>query len=408
MARTLGAFFLALVLEAESVSIESPCRSNLLSNPTLHHNKIEGSAWRFGRKYHASTRRFWGYLRGTGADDLNAEDCSPLGESSDLVKSGSFKADRSSIDKSSDLTEEESTRWLHKPRLYLESGGLWPGRTAQLSQSQAQYLVSVLRLRNGDFVRVFDGTSGEFLASIQGVGGGQGPRRNNRAASRGASLRIERLLRPQPITGTDPPSAELFFAPIRKVRVKQLVEKAVEVGVSGLSLVHTARTQSSTPDVGVLSKLQPTVIEAAEQCERLTLPFIDTTPIALALLLERWGKEVIETPQGPVVQTREQRVMPLFVCKERGLDAPPLLQALADAAASDIFRSSDVSRWGAAAFLVGPEGGFDLQELELMARYPFVRFVSLGPTVLRAETAGIYALSCWSAFWANMLPSTGL
>ncbi|CAN0546123.1 unnamed protein product, partial [Ectocarpus sp. 12 AP-2014] len=126
-----------------------------------------------------------------------------------------------------------------------------------------------MRLRDGSPVRVFDGVNGEFLAAVA------------TSSSSSSQLRVECLTRRQPGTGgggevedVDAPEIELVFAPIRKQRLKMLVEKAVEVGASRLTPVLTARTQKGTvSDASMLDRLGAvTAVEAAEQCERMTVP----------------------------------------------------------------------------------------------------------------------------------------
>lgn len=328
-----------------------------------------------------------------------------------------------------------------------------------------------MRLRSGSAVRVFDGVHGEFLAVMgkteEETGKESHVRARKRKRSSGSSgqddqaqLSVEHVLRPQPgPRGTDLANeVEIIFAPIRKQRQKVLVEKAVEVGATRLTPVLTARTQKGAAvDVGALCKLGAvTAVEAAEQCERMTVPHVETAVVALTSLLQdrsrsptsddssgsrrssgvHWVRsasvEAIETNEegGAFVGTSRavcpffSETYPLFVCKERDVDAPPLLDALArydremeeriitgftsvthsdgGGESADGGRSNaDDPRCVSAAFLVGPEGGFDDEEIREMATFSFVRFVSLGPTVLRAETAVVYALSCWNAFWAS-------
>lgn len=302
-----------------------------------------------------------------------------------------------------------------------------------------RYLVSVMRLRNGSSVRVFDGVNGEFLATVCGVhergGSGRGGR-GKRSGSGGntadqVELRVDCLTRRQPINdgieGQDSsaPAVELLFAPIRKQRLKMLVEKAVEIGASRLTPVLTARTQKgAVTDAGAFGKVGLcTAVEAAEQCERMTVPHVGSTPVPLAALLEELdarqrhsaslegvAEETTGTERDPTEADERGGVSigTVFVCKERDADAPPILTALAEYARAierDTRRQSSGSYSSGAAFLIGPEGGFDPDEIREMATYPFVRFVSLGPTVLRAETAAVYALSSWSAFWAASPPT---
>lgn len=367
------------------------------------------------------------------------------------------------------------------------------GQIVELSEAQAHYIVNVMRLRDGSPVRVFDGASGEFLATVSGAastGGGRsgkGKKRSGsgggRAAEKKAVLRVEHVTREQSggsvlgvaASGFDgkeehqtatAPDVYLMFAPIRKQRLKILVEKAVEIGASCLIPVLTARTQKSAIEdgaAGSLAKLRLTAIEAAEQCERMIVPRIESTPVPLASLLNEWpkhiqrhdsstttkhssftfvwsehvtgvtnasdgsnrdnGKEdeqgnlrvdrkqVAGDPATTTVTSDEQLPAVIFVCKERAADAPPLLDALAQFALERERRQQRLANAGndnssyssdiiSSAIFVGPEGGFAPEEIDAMAACSFVRFVSLGPTVLRAETAAMYALSCWSAFWA--------
>lgn len=343
------------------------------------------------------------------------------------------------------------------PRVYLGGANLHVGQIVELSPEQTRYIVSVMRLRDGSPVRVFDGVNGEFRAAVCGVpsninGRGKGKRSGAGAGGEKVEIRVEQLTRRQPSGGgggcdteeaVDAPDIELLFSPIRKQRLKILVEKAVEVGASRLTPVLTARTQkSAAADTSGLDKLGlVTAVEAAEQCERMTVPHVEATPVPLASLLEElgsrhtsWGTsfadDAINGARAELADKKQQSreedfeeerctsFGAVFVCKERDVDAPPLLDALAEYAGEMVGRehtkidpraasscsrrsnSSGGTRDASAAFLIGPEGGFEPEEIRAMAKYPFVRFVSLGPTVLRAETAAVYALSCWSAFWA--------
>lgn len=327
------------------------------------------------------------------------------------------------------------------PRVYLNGANLHVGQTVQLKPEQTRYLVSVMRLRDGSPVRVFDGINGEFLAAVatsssssclersgESIGSGRGGRRGRGKRSPGGAdkvveLRVECLTRRQPGIGggggevedVDAPEIELVFAPIRKQRLKILVEKAVEVGASRLTPVLTARTQKgAVSDASMFERLGAvTAVEAAEQCERMTVPPV-ASPVTLASYLQilelRHGSRDGSSIVGLARDRDDDRSLPdiVFVCKERDVDAPPLLEVLAEyervfleRCKRDHVNSSDDSRNANAAFLIGPEGGFDPDEIGALAQYPYVRFVSLGRTVLRAETAAVYALSSWSAFWAS-------
>ena len=312
------------------------------------------------------------------------------------------------------------------PRVYLGGSNLHVGKTVELTTEQTRYLVSVMRLREGSPVRVFDGVNGEFLAAVSSssVRGSMNRPRRSGVGGESVELRVDSCIRQQPDSSGSfsegqsvaTPEVELLFAPIRKQRLKLMVEKSVELGVSRLTPVLTVRTQKgSVSDSKALGKLGlVTAVEAAEQCERMTVPRVGETPLPLLAFLQDVELQRASRIRGNDTDTEGERdsekirLLPesIFVCKERDTDAKPILEALAEFAQDkqgDATTSGDGGRGNTpqnAAFLVGPEGGFDPDEMRAMATYPFVRFVSLGPLVLRAETAAMYALSSWSAFWA--------
>lgn len=296
------------------------------------------------------------------------------------------------------------------PRLFLDNvSGLQPGMVLELTDPQVHYILGVMRLRNGDLVRVFDGSSGEFLAKVCGVGSSRGKvRRAGAAAREQPVLCVESRTRSQ-LAPADTliPKIELLFAPIRKQRLKILVEKAVEVGVWRLTPILTARTQGSAADPEVLRKIGVFAVEASEQSERMDVPRVGTNPVPLSLLLDSVQANSDGNPHDSNVDDttvwhhRLRALDTIFVCKERDADATPLLKALED---FERDHTANKIREGRvhSALLVGPEGGFSREEIEMMARCPSVRFVSLGQSVLRAETASVYALSCWNAFWCGL------
>lgn len=308
------------------------------------------------------------------------------------------------------------------PRVYLGGSNLHVGETVELTTEQTRYLVSVMRLRDGSPVRVFDGVNGEFLAAVSSSSARGGLKRPRRSGVGGESveLRVDSFIRQQPDSegqSMAAPGVELLFAPIRKQRLKLMVEKSVELGVSRLTPVLTARTQKgSVSDPKALGKLGlGAAVEAAEQCERMTVPRVGETPLPLLSFLQdvdlQRSRRIRSRGANPGGErdSEKMHLLPevIFVCKERDTDAKPILEALNEYARDrrDEAKSSDdgsrnTPQNAEAAFLVGPEGGFDPDEMRAMAAYPFVRFVSLGPLVLRAETAAMYALSSWSAFWA--------
>jgi 16S rRNA (uracil1498-N3)-methyltransferase len=229
------------------------------------------------------------------------------------------------------------------PRLFVEAP-LQQGARVGLDRQAANYLLNVLRLRSGAAVLVFNGRDGEWRATLSGEG------------RKGADLQIEEQTRPQ----TPPPDLLYLFAPLKHARLDYMVQKAVEMGAGALKPVFTARTQASRVN---LERMRANVIEAAEQCGILALPAVlpdEPLPAALAAL-EADRLVVFPDEDAPV--------------------ADPLA-ALAAA------------RNGAAklAVIVGPEGGFTDEERALVGRVRSVR-ISLGPRVLRADTAAVAALA---------------
>ena len=235
-------------------------------------------------------------------------------------------------------------------RLYVEDD-LGEGLTVGLDHARAHFLRSVLRLKRGARIAVFNGHDGEWAARLDALGKGW------------ASLVVERQRREQ----AQGPDLWLVFAPIKRARLDFLVEKAVELGVSRLQPAMTRHTAVSRVNH---ERLAANAREAAEQCERLEVPEVG----AARPLFDIMG----DWPAG----------RRLLVCCERGA-ARPLTAVLQEAAARE------ESPW---AILVGPEGGFARSELDGLSKLPFVTPVGLGPRILRADTAALFALACWQAF----------
>ncbi len=234
-------------------------------------------------------------------------------------------------------------------RLYVPDD-LGPGRSLALAEAQAHYLRNVLRLGPGAALAFFNGRDGEWLGRIDGIGKGR------------CSVALDAQTRQQ----IPEPDLWLVFAPVKRARIDYLVEKATELGVAELRPVRTQRTIVERVNV---ERLQANAVEAAEQTERLAVPLVHP-PESLPALIARW-------PEG----------RRLIVCDERGR-APPIaavVAALRDRPAAG------------AAVLIGPEGGFTETELDGLANLPFVNAVSLGPRVLRADTAALAALAVFQA-----------
>lgn len=224
-------------------------------------------------------------------------------------------------------------------RLYLNEE-FSSGREILLSEDHVHYLRNVLRLDTGHNLRVFNGRDGEWLAEIVVLDKKRG------------TLVLRACQQTQPQAGR---RVRLLFAPIKKQRLDFLIEKGVELGASDFYPVLTARTENRhlKPE-----RVTAQMIEAAEQCERLDVPVLHSSE-SLHALLKVWD--------GPTILAGLERA-----------EAPAL---------SSFPLGKDC------AFLIGPEGGFDPQEADLLQSSGKVQAVSLGPAILRAETAALFCLS---------------
>ncbi len=231
-------------------------------------------------------------------------------------------------------------------RLYV-AAALAEGAPAGLDHGQAHHLRTVLRLGPGAVVALFNGRDGEWLGRIEALG------------KSGGTVTVLRRTRPH-MAG---PDVWLCFAPIKRLRIDWLVEKATELGAAVLQPVFTRHTDAARVN---LDRLRAHAVEAAEQCERLDVPEV-REPVALAALVGDW-------PAGRA----------LVVAAEAG-PAQPIAEAVSALAGRP------------AALLVGPEGGFAKVELDGLLKLPFVHAIGLGPRVLRADTAALAALACWQA-----------
>jgi 16S rRNA (uracil1498-N3)-methyltransferase len=233
------------------------------------------------------------------------------------------------------------------PRLYCAQN-LGKDVLLNLPEDQSHYLKNVLRKTVGDGVRLFNEQSGEWVAHI------------SKESKRSVTLTIDEQIKPPEISASE---IHLIFSPIKKDRNDMVIEKAVELGVTHLHPVLFART--IVRDIKV-ERIEAQMMEAAEQCERLSLPKL--SPLKeLKKLLGEWNKDI-----------------PLFAGIER-TDATPLLTA------------TQGNPPHQSALLIGPEGGITSEEIELLNSKAFIKPVSLGPRILRAETAVFYGLSLLSA-----------
>jgi 16S rRNA (uracil1498-N3)-methyltransferase len=235
------------------------------------------------------------------------------------------------------------------PRLFVREP-LTDGAIVTLDAAQANYLGNVLRLTPGSELLAFDGRSGEWLARVADFG------------KKRMTLRVERRTRePEAI-----PDLWLAFAPVKRAQTDWLVEKATELGAARLIPVMTRRTIAERVK---LERLQAIAIEAAEQCGRTVLPEI-VEPVPLQQLLEhREGGRA------------------LYFADETGGEA-----------AASAFKP------GPALILVGPEGGFTDDERAAVRAAPEAVAISLGPRILRAETAALAALAAFMAVAGDWRP----
>ncbi len=232
-------------------------------------------------------------------------------------------------------------------RLYVEAP-LLAGARVTPDEGQAHYLLHVMRAKEGRRVLLFNGRDGEWRARIAEV------------SRRGCTLVCEAQTEPQ----AEVPDLWLAFAPVKKTPADYVAQKATELGVRVLQPVITSRTVARRVN---LERLRANAIEAAEQSGRLSVPEVHA-PLGLDALLKSW-------PDG----------RRLLFCDEGG-DARSIADALE--------RGEATEAWGV---LTGPEGGFDPTERALIRSQAFVLPVTLGPRIMRADTAALGALAVWQA-----------
>ena len=235
---------------------------------------------------------------------------------------------------------------FHAPRLFVEAP-LASGVRFDVTPEQANYLLNVLRLGEGDEILLFNGRDGEWRALIADV-------RKRRCA-----LTCTERTRAQAAG----PDVIYVFAPLKHARLDYMVQKATEMGVARLQPVLTRRTVAARVN---LERMRANVIEAAEQCGVLRVPEVDE-PLRLEALLDRWE------PSRRLVVCDEQAEVQSPIGVLSRLEPGPL------------------------AVLVGPEGGLEKSERALLLERPFVVPVSLGPRILRADTAAVAALALINA-----------
>ena len=236
-------------------------------------------------------------------------------------------------------------------RLFVDAA-LSPGADVPVGGPQAHYLLNVMRMKLGDGVLLFNGRDGEWRASL------------SRAGKRDCVLVVEAMTRPQ-VAG---PDVAYLFAPLKHARLDYMVQKATELGVRRLQPVMTRRTVAERVN---LERMRANVIEAAEQCGILAVPSVG---------------EPLDLARAVAALEPERR---LIVCDEdvatnQSPSASPaeLLLALGP---------------GPVAVVIGPEGGFDPTERERLRAHPGALLISLGPRIMRADTAAVAALAIVNA-----------
>lgn len=234
---------------------------------------------------------------------------------------------------------------LHAPTPLAADAAVMP------TLDQSRYLSQVMRLKIGDSLLVFNGVDGEWRCVIAEV------------LKKGLVLRAEEMVRPQAAG----PDVELLISVVKKSALEFAVEKATELGARRVRLMVTHRTQTQHVR---MDRLDAIAIEAAEQTGRLDVPMIDA-PVKLGALLDDWDP-----------------ARRLMFCDETG--GAPVMAALDPPPSGE----GGGIPW---AVLIGPEGGFAPEEREQLRSLPFTTAVSLGPRILRADTAAIAALTLWQA-----------
>ena len=230
------------------------------------------------------------------------------------------------------------------PRLFLEAP-LHAGAVIPLDRAQANYLLNVMRLKAGENVLVFNGRDGEWRARVAVEG------------RKSAALEAVERTRQQ----SQPNDLLYLFAPLKHARLDYMVQKAVEMGAGSLRPVFTRRTQSARVNT---ERMRANVVEAAEQCGILALPTV-----------------LAEQDLPSALKALEPDRLLVFCDESAPVGSP--LAVLADCR----------NRTAKFAVIVGPEGGFSDEERALVLAHPSTVRVSLGPRILRADTAAVAVLA---------------
>ncbi len=247
-------------------------------------------------------------------------------------------------------------RDFNAPRLFVDAP-LLAASGFEIEGPQANYLLNVLRLGAGDRVLVFNGRDGEWRASISLRG------------KRTCVLTPEALERPQ----EGGPDIDYLFAPLKRSRLDYMVQKATELGVARLRPVLTRRTNAERVNI---ERMRANVIEAAEQCGILRVPEV-AEPVKLEKAIAAWDA-----------------ARTLIFCDEAAAIANPIVALEGHMSAMNGLTPPATPPL---AVLIGPEGGFDAAEREMLLAKPFTLAISLGPRIMRADTAAVAALALVNA-----------
>ena len=256
---------------------------------------------------------------------------------------------------------------FRSPRLYVDQK-LATGTEIPLERDQTNYLGNVLRLAQGDAVLLFNGRDGEWQAALTG-------------GKRITAARVGERLREQP------PDSDLhfLFAPLKHARLDYMVQKAVEMGVSRLQPVITRHTQVARIN---LDRMRSNAVEAAQQCGVLSLPEV-AEPISFKTLLGRSDPDRL-----------------LVFCDEDAEVQDPVAALSAARPAPTALLPAGAAREAMPlALFIGPEGGFSEEERDALLQRPNMVRISLGPRILRADTAAVAALALVQAVIGDWKPS---
>lgn len=243
-----------------------------------------------------------------------------------------------------------------KARLYVEND-LKVAQEILLDRNQGHCLINVMRLKSGVHILLFNGRDGEWLAEIVKTGKGK------------ATVMVREIVMPQ----KQEPDLWYLFAPIKNARLDYMVQKATELGVSLIRPVLTERTNLERLKE---DQIRLNAIEAAEQCERFTVPTVEPM-IKLEKLLETWPEDRL-----------------IMFCDEEG-EGDQNCFAVGRAMDEVNAWQDRPKKW---AILIGPEGGFSPEERSLIRAHANVVPVTLGPRILRADTAAVAAIVLWQSF----------